>query len=147
MLQYSRTNNQVYTNWSEGTVISFDETIERALTCIGCHFVYAEAWKTSLWLTRSVVHVDKMPWSKIWSSRYLTAEAEIQVTVCQHFKLSEWVEGCVYLEKMSCSDWLRGIQNFVVKNSFGYRIFEKQIRFEKQAFRNFMQSFTLCGLF
>ena len=31
MLQYSRTNNQVYTHESEGTVISFDETIERAL--------------------------------------------------------------------------------------------------------------------
>jgi len=43
MLQYSRTNNQVYTYEREGTFISFDETIERALACIGCHFVYAEA--------------------------------------------------------------------------------------------------------
>jgi len=25
------------------TFISFDETIERALACIGCHFAYAEA--------------------------------------------------------------------------------------------------------
>jgi len=28
------------------TFISFDETIERALSCIGCHFVYAEVRET-----------------------------------------------------------------------------------------------------
>ena len=44
VLQYIRTNNQVYTHESEGTVISFDETIERAL----------DVYRLSFCLRRSV---------------------------------------------------------------------------------------------
>jgi len=64
------------------TFISFDETIERALACIGCHFAYAEAWKTSQVFAHLAVNVNKMPWPISWASRYLATEAEIQVANC-----------------------------------------------------------------
>ena len=54
-----------------------------------------------------------MPWPTNWSSRYLTAEAEIQVTSCQHFNPSEWGVECPYVEeKWVLNDWLKGIQQF-----------------------------------
>jgi len=61
MLQYSRTNNQVHTSESEGTVILFDETIERARYVYRLSFCLRRSVKSIKKYTHSVIHVNEMP--------------------------------------------------------------------------------------